>query len=183
MPLPVLQNHSSEKKFEGLIFAKSEELVQRLMRPVVEWSRANSLWALTFGLSCCAIEMMAFGAAQTDAERKGIFFRASPRHADVMIVAGWVAEKMKPAIKQLYDQMPEPKYVIAMGECATCGGPWWDSYSIVQGADQFIPVDIYVPGCPPRPEALLDAFMKLQRLMKERGSEYRLKQKLAEGIP
>ena len=99
-----------------------------------------------------------------------------------MIVAGWVAEKMKPAIKQLYDQMPEPKYVIAMGECATCGGPWWDSYSIVQGADQFIPVDIYVPGCPPRPEALLDAFMKLQRLMKERGSEYRLKQKLAEGI-
>lgn len=127
-----------------------------------QWARKNSLWSLTFGLSCCAIEMMATAASRYDLDRFGIFFRATPRQADVMIVAGWVSVKMAPFIKQLYDQMPEPKYVIAMGGCASAGGPYRDSITIVKGVDQFLPVDVYVYGCPPRPENLIYGILKLQ---------------------
>lgn len=128
-------------------------------------ARANSLWPLTFGIACCAIEMMAAGCARFDMARFGAeVFRPSPRQSDVMIVAGTVTKKMMPGIKTLYDQMPEPKWVIAMGNCAISGGPFnfENQYSIVCGADQFLPVDIYIPGCPPRPEALIQGILELE---------------------
>lgn len=128
---------------------------------LVNWSRASSLWPMTFGLACCAIEMMATGAARFDLDRMGVLFRASPRQADVLIVAGTVTKKMLPVIKTVYEQMPEPRYVIAMGACSSSGGIF-DTYSTVQGIDEHIPVDVYIPGCPPRPEGLLYGLMKLQ---------------------
>lgn len=129
---------------------------------LARWARKSSLWSLTFGLSCCAIEMMATAASRYDLDRFGVFFRATPRQADVMIVAGWVSVKMAPYIKHLYEQMPEPKYVIAMGGCACAGGPYRDSITIVKGVDHFLPVDVYVYGCPPRPENLINGILKLQ---------------------
>jgi NADH-quinone oxidoreductase subunit B len=127
----------------------------------VNWARKNSLWPATFGLACCAIEMMATGAAHHDLARFGMeVFRASPRQADLMIVAGRVSQKMGPVLRQIYDQMPEPKWVISMGVCATSGG-MFNNYAIVQGVDTLVPVDMYVPGCPPRPEMLMDGIMKL----------------------
>ena len=126
------------------------------------YARKNSLWPATFGLACCAIEMMATGAGRYDIARFGMeVFRASPRQADLMIVAGRVSQKMAPVLRQIYDQMPEPKWVLAMGACASSGG-MFNNYAIVQGVDHIVPVDIYLPGCPPRPEMLLDALMKLQ---------------------
>lgn len=127
--------------------------------------RANSLWPMTFGLACCAIEMMCAGAGRFDLARFGAeVFRPSPRQSDVMIVAGTITRKMAPAVKTLYDQMPEPKWVIAMGNCAISGGPFVfkDNYSVVEGADQFLPVDVYIPGCPPRPEALIEGILVLE---------------------
>lgn len=132
---------------------------------VLSLGRANSLWPMTFGLACCAIEMMATGAARFDLARFGAeVFRPSPRQCDVMIVAGTISKKMEPAVKTLYDQMPEPKWVIAMGNCAISGGPFAfeGQYGIVEGADKFLPVDIYIPGCPPRPEALIEGILELE---------------------
>jgi NADH-quinone oxidoreductase subunit B len=132
-------------------------------------ARANSLWPLTFGLACCAIEMMAGGAARFDLDRFGFgVFRPSPRQADLMIVSGTISRKMVPCIKTLYDQMPSPKYVIAMGGCATAGGPFKypGQYGILEGIDKIIPVNVYIPGCPPRPEALIAGIMELQRQIK-----------------
>lgn len=134
---------------------------------LAQWARKNSLWSLTFGLSCCAIEMMATAAPRFDLDRFGMFFRATPRQADVMIVAGWVTVKMAPFIKRLYDQMPEPKYVIAMGGCACAGGPYRDSITVVKGVDHFVPVDVYVYGCPPRPENLIHGILKLQEKIQQ----------------
>lgn len=132
---------------------------------ILSLGRANSLWPMTFGLACCAIEMMATGAARFDLARFGAeVFRPSPRQCDVMIVAGTISKKMEPAVKTLYDQMPEPKWVIAMGNCAISGGPFAfeGQYGIIEGADKFLPVDIYIPGCPPRPEALIEGILELE---------------------
>ena len=128
----------------------------------VGWARKQSMWPVTFGLACCAIEMMATGAGDYDLSRWGMeLFRASPRQADLMIVAGRVSQKMAPVLRTVYDQMPEPKWVISMGACASCGG-MFNNYAILQGVDKIVPVDVYVPGCPPRPESLLHGIMKLQ---------------------
>lgn len=132
---------------------------------VITWARSSSIWPMTFGLACCAIEMMAAGASKYDLDRFGIIFRATPRQSDLMIVAGTVTRKMAPVVRKVYEQMPEPKYVIAMGSCATSGGIY-DTYATVQGVDEIVPVDLYIPGCPPRPEALLDALVELQKRMR-----------------
>lgn len=133
------------------------------LEKVVNWARYRSTWPATFGLACCAIEMMATGAAHYDLSRFGMeVFRASPRQADLMIVAGRVSQKMAPVLRQVYDQMPEPKWVISMGACASCGGVF-DNYAIVQGSDQVVPIDVFIPGCPPRPESIIYAIVQLQK--------------------
>lgn len=146
----------------GIIQSKFEpNIITTSVDKLVDWARRSSLWPLTFGLACCAIEMMCAGASRFDFDRFGVIFRATPRQSDVMIVAGTVTHKMADVMKKLYDQMPEPKWVIAMGACAISGGPF-NSYSVLQGADAVIPVDIYLPGCPPRPEALMHSIILLQ---------------------
>ena len=143
------------------------------LETVVNWSRTNAMWPMLFGLACCAIEMMAAQASHYDMSRFGMeLMRASPRQSDLMIVAGRLSRKMAPVLRRLYDQMPEPKWAIAMGACASTGGPF-DSYSTMQGVDRCIPVDVYIPGCPPRPEALLYGLMRLQDIiMREAPSAY-----------
>jgi len=135
---------------------------------MVNWSRKSSMWPLLFGLACCAVEMMCTFASRFDLARFGMeVYRASPRQADLMIVSGRVSNKMAPVLRKLYDQMPEPKWVIAMGACASTGGVF-NNYAIIQGVDKIVPVDIYVPGCPPRPEQLIEGIMKLhEKVMKE----------------
>ena len=145
---------------------------------VIKWARKNSLWPALFGLACCAIEMMSTSASKYDIARFGAeVFRASPRQADLMIVAGRVSRKMAPVLRQIYDQMPEPKWVISMGACASTGGVF-NNYALVQGVDEVVPVDIYVPGCPPRPETLIDGIMKLQKKI-ESGGLYQERSKTA----
>ena len=138
----------------GVVTARMEDLLAL--------ARKNSLWPLTFGLACCAIEMMSTYMANHDFDRFGVVTWPSPRQSDVMIVAGTVVKKMAEPIRLLYEQMPEPKWVIAMGSCATNGGPYYRSYSVVMGVDHIVPVDVYIPGCPPRPEALMDGLLRLQ---------------------
>jgi NADH-quinone oxidoreductase subunit B len=134
---------------------------------VLNWARKNSAWYLLFGTACCAIELMQTGGPRTDLERFGMAPRASPRQADLIIVAGTVTYKMATRIKTLYDQMPDPKYVISMGSCSNCGGLFQLAYSVLKGIDQVIPVDVYVPGCPPRPEALLEGILQVQKRMQQ----------------
>lgn len=158
----------AEKLPEGSVVTTS-------LDTVLNWARTSSLWYMLFGLACCAIELMATGAARYDFDRFGMMFRASPRQSDLMIVAGTVTKKMGKRVKRLYEQMAEPRYVIAMGACATSGGPFYDSYSVVKGVDELIPVDVYIPGCPPRPEALLQGCLKLhERIKKESVSGKRI---------
>ena len=146
-------------------------MVMTTVEQAVAWARANSVWPLLFGLACCAIEMMATFASRFDLARFGAeVYRPSPRQSDLMIVSGRVSRKMAPVVRRLYEQMPEPKWVIAMGDCAACGGIF-NNYAVVQGVDEVIPVDVYVAGCPPRPEALIDGIMLLQKQIAERGDD------------
>ncbi|NWV21758.1 NDUS7 protein, partial [Origma solitaria] len=142
------------------------EYVITKLDDLVNWARRSSLWPMTFGLACCAVEMMHMAAPRYDMDRFGVVFRASPRQADVMIVAGTLTNKMAPALRKVYDQMPEPRYVVSMGSCANGGGYYHYSYSVVRGCDRIVPVDIYVPGCPPTAEALLYGILQLQRKIK-----------------
>jgi len=156
-------------EFSGAVY---DSILTTKLGKVVGWAQKNALWPATFGLACCAIEMMAMANSRWDAARFGAeVFRASPRQADLMIVSGRVSQKMAPVLKRIYNQMPEPKWVIAMGACSSCGGIF-NNYAIVQGVDRVVPVDVYVPGCPPGPEALLYGVIKLQeKILKEAGSE------------
>lgn len=155
-----------ELKLDGITAKEMEELRSSVFLSTLEqvkaWARSNSLWPMTFGLACCAIEMMGVGSSHYDLDRFGSFFRTSPRQSDVMIVSGTVTKKMAPILRRLYDQMPEPKWVIAMGSCATAGGPYIKSYAVVKGVDQIVPVDVYIPGCPPNPAALIYGINKLR---------------------
>ena len=147
---------------------KSKGFIISSLDSVVGWARSGSLWPMTFGLACCAVEMMQTGASRYDLDRFGTVFRPSPRQSDVMIVAGTLTNKMAPALRKVYDQMAEPRWVISMGSCANGGGYYHYSYSVVRGCDRIVPVDIYVPGCPPTAEALLYGILQLQRKIKRR---------------
>ncbi|XP_048583378.1 NADH-quinone oxidoreductase subunit B 2 [Nematostella vectensis] len=156
------QSTAAVAKPRGKIDSAAEFVVTKI-DDLVNWGRRGSLWPMTFGLACCAVEMMHFAAPRYDMDRFGVVFRASPRQADVMIVAGTLTNKMAPALRKVYDQMPEPRWVISMGSCANGGGYYHYSYSVVRGCDRVIPVDIYVPGCPPTAEALLYGVLQLQK--------------------
>lgn len=151
----IMGQMADEMQNRGFVTAKLDDLIN--------WARTGSLWPMTFGLACCAVEMMHAAASRYDMDRFGLLFRPSPRQSDVMIVAGTLTNKMAPALRKVYDQMPEPRYVISMGSCANGGGYYHYSYSVVRGCDRIVPVDVYVPGCPPTAEALLYGVMQLQR--------------------
>ena len=155
----------SEISNNGYIVTKLDE--------IVNWARTGSLWPMTFGLACCAVEMMQAAGSRYDMDRFGMLFRPSPRQSDVMIVAGTLTNKMAPALRRVYDQMPDPKWVISMGSCANGGGYYHYSYSVVRGCDRIVPVDVYVPGCPPTPEALLYGVIRLQEKIRRTSKVFR----------
>ena len=170
----------SVEVFPGEVHAiDGANVVVTTLDEIMNWARSNSLWPLTFATSCCGIEMMSVASAKYDFSRFGFeVARASARQADVIIIAGTIVNKMAPVLKRLYDQMPDPKYAIAMGACAISGGPFfYNTYSVVKGADHVIPVDVYIAGCPPRPEALLDALITLQQKIKEGLTHAQLREK------
>lgn len=180
----------SEKKILGIanvIFAKSEDflawtnqalkwavntfyikdIVNYFSAGIFNWGQRMSIFPLHFGIACCALEMAAVAACRYDSERFGIIYRSSPRQCDMLLVNGTITRKLRPRLRNLYEQMPQPKWVVAMGNCAISGGPFYDSYNVVKGVDEFLPVDVYIPGCPPRPEAIIDAIIKLQNKILE----------------
>ncbi|XP_017905935.1 PREDICTED: NADH dehydrogenase [ubiquinone] iron-sulfur protein 7, mitochondrial isoform X5 [Capra hircus] len=161
----VSQARAVVPKPAALPSSRGEYVVAKL-DDLINWARRSSLWPMTFGLACCAVEMMHMAAPRYDMDRFGVVFRASPRQSDVMIVAGTLTNKMAPALRKVYDQMPEPRYVVSMGSCANGGGYYHYSYSVVRGCDRIVPVDIYVPGCPPTAEALLYGILQLQKKIK-----------------
>jgi NADH-quinone oxidoreductase subunit B len=146
----------------GIMGLKDQGFLTTTLEKLVSWAQSGSLWPMTFGLACCAVEMMQAGAARYDLDRLGVIFRPSPRQSDVMIVAGTLCNKMAPALRKVYDQMAEPRWVISMGSCANGGGYYHYSYSVVRGCDRIVPVDIYVPGCPPTAESLVYGVIQLQ---------------------
>lgn len=156
----LFQTSLDEVNKRGYLITKLDDLAA--------WAQSGSLWPMTFGLACCAVEMMHTAASRYDADRFGVVFRPSPRQSDVMIVAGTLTNKMAPALRRVYDQMAEPRWVISMGSCANGGGYYHYSYSVVRGCDQIVPVDVYVPGCPPTAEGLLYGIMLLQQKIKDR---------------
>jgi NADH-quinone oxidoreductase subunit B len=170
---PYVVTENGKKVVKELTYgnAAPEGIVLTTLDSAVNWTRKSSIWPMTFGLACCAIEMMSMGASRFDIARFGAeVFRPSPRQADLIIIAGRVSNKMAPVIRQLWEQMPEPKWVISMGACATSGGVF-NNYALIQSVNQVIPVDVYVPGCPPRPEQLIYAITLLQeKIQKQRGS-------------
>ncbi|MBW1791329.1 MAG: NADH-quinone oxidoreductase subunit B [Deltaproteobacteria bacterium] len=164
-----MNNSGLVKIKDGVKFIPGASALVGPLNKIINWGRTGSIWPVTFGLACCAIEMMVAGASTNDLDRFGIIFRASPRQADCLILAGTISKKMAPVVRRVYDQMPEPRYVLAMGSCA-CSGGVFDTYAVVQGGDEFLPVDVYIPGCPPRPEALLEGLIKLQeKINREQG--------------
>ena len=171
----LLSRVSSEISDKGFIVAKLDQLLN--------WAQTGSLWPMTFGLACCAVEMMQTAASRYDMDRFGLLFRPSPRQSDVMIVAGTLTNKMAPALRKVYDQMAEPRYVISMGSCANGGGYYHYSYSVVRGCDRVVPVDVYVPGCPPTAEALLYGILKLQDKIKRTNTIVRRKARSSEPTP
>ncbi len=143
--------------------SRTPDVLGEPIRFVLDWGRRYSLWVFNFGLACCAVEFVAASVGRHDVTRTGVIpFAPGPKQADVMVVSGTLTDKLAPALKRLYDEMPGPKYVVSFGACANCGGPYWDSYSVTKGVDQLVPVDVYVPGCPPRPEALWHGILRLQ---------------------
>jgi len=156
---------------EGVRTVPNSNIFITSIDKLVNWGRQSSMWPMSFGLACCAIEMMATGAAHNDLDRFGIIFRGSPRQSDLMIIAGTLSKKMAPVARRVYDQMPEPRYVVTMGSCA-CTGGIFNTYSVVQGVEKIMPVDVYIPGCPPRPEALMEGLMMLQEKIKKEHAKW-----------